>query len=227
MAVLYDRSVTWRAGRRDGQQDRVADRLHDAVRRHAPARSTRSATCTRARSASWRPRSASRTRSPQGAVGRPVARPDRRGRGRVQLPGARSAPVLADRQAALDRRDGRARVRRRDGRARRPDGRRRRVQAPGAADRQARAADGGRRLPVPAPPAGLGARRMTGDSASAVRAIAAGAGGIAVRRRHADRQPRRRHAARARGPARRPADRRRGHAAHAPAAGRATASRRG
>ena len=43
-------------------------------------------------------------------VGRPVAGPDRRGRGRVQLPGARPAAVLADRQAALDRRGGRARA---------------------------------------------------------------------------------------------------------------------
>ena len=47
---------------------------------------------------------------------------------------------------------------RRPGRAGRSDGRRRRVQAPGAADRQARAADGGRRLPVPAPAAGVGTR---------------------------------------------------------------------
>ena len=48
---------------------------------------------------------------PQGAVGRPVARPDRRDRGRVQLPGPRPAAVLADRQAAIDRGDGRARLR--------------------------------------------------------------------------------------------------------------------
>ena len=40
-------------------------------------------------------------------------------------------------------------------RAGRPDGRGRRVQAPGAADRQARAADGRRRLPVPAAAARL------------------------------------------------------------------------
>ena len=42
-----------------------------------------------------------------------------------------------------------------DGRARRPDGRRRRVQAPGAADRQARAADRRRRLPLSAAAARL------------------------------------------------------------------------
>ena len=44
------------------------------------------------------------------------------------------------------------------GRAGGPDGRRRRVQAAGAADRQARAADGRRRLPLSAAPAGVGAR---------------------------------------------------------------------
>ena len=56
----------------------------------------------------------------------------------------------------------------RAGRARRPDGRRRRVQAPGAADRQARAADGRHRLPVPASPAGFGPRVTAdpGDAAS-------------------------------------------------------------
>ena len=47
----------------------------------------------------------------QGAVGRPVAGPDRRDRGRLQLSGPRPAAVLADRQAPLDRGDGRARVR--------------------------------------------------------------------------------------------------------------------
>ena len=40
-------------------------------------------------------------------IGRPVAGPDRRGRRRVQLPGPRPAAVLADRQAAIDRGDGR------------------------------------------------------------------------------------------------------------------------
>ena len=47
------------------------------------------------------------------------------------------------------------------GRAGRPDGRGRRVQAPGAADREARAADRRRRLPVPAAAAGLGRRVLT------------------------------------------------------------------
>ena len=50
-----------------------------------------------------------------------------------------------------------------DGRAGRPDGRGRRVQAPGAADREARAAHGRRRLPVPAAAAGLGGRSRWAD----------------------------------------------------------------
>ena len=137
---------------------------------------------------------------PQGAVRRPVAGPDRRDRGRVQLPRARPAAVLADRQAALGRRGRRAGLRPGDGRAGRPDGRGRRVQAPGPADRQARAADRRRRLPVSAPPAGLGARARRPS-----------AGRHAVRRRDADRQPRRRHAPRARGAAGRAADRGGGH----------------
>ena len=76
------------------------------------------------------------------------------------LPGARPAPVLADRQAALDRGAGRssgfdpALVERVDRMVADV-----RVQAPGAADREARAADGRRRLPLPAAPAGLARRR--------------------------------------------------------------------
>ena len=81
-------------------------------------------------------------------------------------PRARPAAVLADRQAALGRRGRGARASTREtGRAGRPDGRGRRVQAPGAADRQARAADGRRRLPVPAAAAGLGARVSEAASA--------------------------------------------------------------
>ena len=52
-------------------------------------------------------------------------------------------------------------LRARAGRAGGPDGRRRRVQAPGAADRQARAADGRRRLPLSAAPAGLARARLS------------------------------------------------------------------
>ena len=147
-----------RPRRRDGQQDRVAHRLHDAVRRLGlRVQPDRRPVQEPGPPAGGRARRARRDR-PQGAVGRPVARPDRRDRGRVQLPGPRPAAVLAGRQAPVDRGDGRARVRPGDGRAGRPDDRRRRVQAPGAADRQARAADGGRRLPVPAAPAGLAPR---------------------------------------------------------------------
>ena len=74
-----------------------------------------------------------------------------------------------------------ARVRRGDGRAGRPDGRGRRVQAPGPTDRQARAADRRRRLPVPASPAGIVAR---------VTAAGSGTRRRPVRRRDADREPR-------------------------------------
>ena len=122
----------------------------------------------------------------QGPVGRPVARPDRRGRGRVQLPAARSTAVLADRQAALDRRGRGARVRSRAGRAGRPDGGGRRIQAPGPADRQARAADRRRRLPVPASAAGLGAgvsrrdagRGVASSGGAASADAAASSGGV-------------------------------------------------
>ena len=144
MAVLYDRSVhVGRARRRDRQQDRVADRLHDAVRRQRvrlqpdrrpvqepgpPARRRRSACPTR---------SSARRRRP--TCGR--ARPTR------PRPGS-AIPVLDrllfwridkrrsdEEMAALGLRSG-------AGRAGRPDDRDLRVQAPGPADRQARAADG-------------------------------------------------------------------------------------
>ena len=48
---------------------------------------------------------------PQGAVGRPVAGPDRRGGGRLQLPRARPPAVLDDRPAAHGRRAGGAGLR--------------------------------------------------------------------------------------------------------------------
>ena len=70
---------------------------------------------------------------------------------------------------------GRDGLRPRDGRARRPDGRGRRVQAPGAADREARAADRGRGLPLPA--ATARARRRGPDGGRARRAVATPAGG--------------------------------------------------
>ena len=96
----------------------------------------------------------------------------------VQLSRARSVAVLAHRQAPLDRRGRRARLRAGPRRAGRSDGRRRRVQAPGAADRQARAADGGRRLPVPAPAAGVGTRVIGGDAGEGAPSGDAGRGAV-------------------------------------------------
>ena len=100
-----------RARRRDRQQDRVAHRLHDALRRLGlrvqPDRRPLQEPGPPARGRHRRPG----RDHPQGAVGRPVARPDRRDRGRVQLSRARPAALLADRQAPLDRGDGRARLR--------------------------------------------------------------------------------------------------------------------
>ena len=226
MTVLYDRSVTWRRPRRrDRQQDRVAHRLHDAVRRQRlrlqpdrrpvqepgpPAVGRPSACPTR-----------SSARRPRPTCGR--ARPTRP---RSASPTRRSTGSCSgwSTSGARSTRWSRMGFDRGDGRAGRPDGRGRRVQAPGAADRQARAADGGRRLPLPAAAAGLGAvttpvtRRPTRSTAGARR--------HAVRRRHADRQPRRRHAPGARGAARGAADRRRGHAAHPRGCWTATGSRR-
>ena len=103
-----------RAGRRDRQQDRVAHRLHDPVRRHAPAPSTRSATCTRARSASWRRRSACPTRS-SARRRRPTcgpARPTRPRRG-FSYPELDRLLFWLDRQAPLARRARRDGLRRR------------------------------------------------------------------------------------------------------------------
>ena len=64
------------------------------------------------------------------------------------------------------------------GRAGRPDGRRRRVQAAGAADRQARAADGRRRLPLPAAPAGLRARGVTRSAGGTLYVVATPIGNL-------------------------------------------------
>ena len=162
-----------RARGRHRQQDGDAHRLHDDLRRRGlRVQPDRRPVQEPGPPAGGRPGRPRRDR-PQGAVGRPVARPDRRDRGRLQLSGPRPAPLLAGRQAAFDRGDGRARVRSGDGRAGRPDGRRRRVQAPGAADRQARAADGGRGLPLSAAATGVGARVTAADPK---RGAGAGAG---------------------------------------------------
>ena len=140
-----------RARRRDRQQDRVADRLHDALRRQ------------RLR--------VQPDRRPVQEPGPPAGRRDRRARGdhpqgadrptsgRARPTRARAGsryPVLdrllywrIDKRRSTEELDG-ARLRSGARRAGGPDGRGRRVQAPGAADREARAADGRRRLPVPA-----------------------------------------------------------------------------
>ena len=85
MSVLYDRSVTCAGSSWDGQQDRVAIG-YTTLFGDRPAPSTRSATCTRARCGSSRRRSASRGDHPQGAVRRPLAETDRRGRGGFSYP---------------------------------------------------------------------------------------------------------------------------------------------
>ena len=93
----------------------------------------------------------------QGPVGRPVARPDRRGGGRLLLRRGGPHPVPAGGPAAVARRGRGRRLRARPGRTRRPHGRGLGVQAPGAAHRQDRATHRRHRLPLPAPPAALGA----------------------------------------------------------------------
>ena len=103
-----------RARRGHRQQDRVADRLHDPVRRQRlrlqPGRRPLQDPGAPALAGRGRPR---RDRA-QGAVGRPLAGPDRRGGGRLHLPRARPPPLLDDRPAPE-----RCRARRRSGSTRR------------------------------------------------------------------------------------------------------------
>ena len=208
MAVLYDRSVTW-GGLVVGTGNKtesligyttlfgdsacafnpIGDLYKSQVRQLAggasacPRRSSarrRRPTCGRARPTRARPASAipSSTGSCSGD-GRPA--PIRRGAGRRS--GFDPAMVeRVDRMVAGGR-----------------------VQAPGPADRQARAADGRRRLPLSA-----AASRLDGGYASVATSGSRrpagcptpGRAAAAVRRGDADREPRRRHAAGARGPAR-------------------------
>ena len=183
------------------------------------ARSTRSATCTRARSASWRSRRRARGDHPQGAVGRPVARPDRRERGRVHLPRARPAPVLADRQAALGRRGRRPRLR-----PRRSSGSTGWSPAPSSSARCRRSPSSGRGRPASTTSTRAGGRARRGRDGERPGRLGR-AWRHAVRRRDADREPRRHHVPGPRGAARRAAYRGRGHARDAAAARPRTRSR--
>ena len=189
MAVLYDRSVTWRGlvvgtGNKTESLIGYTTLFGDNACAFNPIGDLYKSQVRQLAAAIGVPDAIVR----QGAVGRPVAGPDRRERGRLQLSGARPPAVLADRQAPLDRGARRRRASPAEP-VERVDrvGRRRRVQAPGPADRQARAADRRRRLPLPAPSSGspVGRRRpqsLDGDGRR-----------DALRRRDADRQPRRRH----------------------------------
>ena len=111
MAVLYDRSVTWGGlvvgtgnktesligyttlfGDSASAFNPIGDLYKSQIRQLAVALGVPDAIVRKA------------------ADRRPVAGPDRRDRGRVQLPGPRPAALLADRQAAVARGDGRARA---------------------------------------------------------------------------------------------------------------------
>ena len=159
MMVLYDHSVTWRgAGGGHRQQDRDAHRLHHPVRATAPAPSTPSATSTRRQ-----------VRQLSAAIGVPDAI-IRKAPSADLWPGQTDESEVGFSYAEVDRIlfrlvDRRRSHRRGGGRrlrpgargAHRPHGRGRRVQAPGAAHRQARAAHGRHRLPLPAAAAALDA----------------------------------------------------------------------
>ncbi len=176
-----------------------------------------------------RPRRSGRHRS-QGAVGRPVARPDRRDRGRVQLPGPRPDPVLADRQAPLDRGDGGTRVRRRTW----SSGSTGWSRAPSSSARCRRSPSSARARPGSTTSTRAGARgRPERDRTSGGDRSGGGdrpgrwARRDPVRRGDTDREPRRHHAAGPRDPADGSAHRRRGHAAHPAACSAITGSRPG
>ena len=104
MSVIYDRSVdVRRARRRDGQQDGVADRLHDALRRQRVRVQPDRRPVQEPGPPAGRGDGRAAPDHRQGPERRPLAGPDRRGRGLVQLPAARPDPVLADRPAARAR----------------------------------------------------------------------------------------------------------------------------
>ena len=133
----------------------------------APAPSTRSATSTRPRCASSRWPSACPTRSSRKAPSADLwpGQTDEAEAGFTYHELDRLLFWMIDRRRSADRARG-ARLRRGDRRAGRADGGRVGVQAPGAADGEARAAHGRRRLPLPAP----AARQRPAVSAAAERA---------------------------------------------------------
>ncbi len=163
MMVLYDRSVTWRGlvigtgnktetligyttlfGDSASAFKPIADLYKTQVRQLSVAMGVPDAVVRKAPSADLWPGQTDETE-----VG-------------FSLRDHRPHPVPAGGWPSLHRRGGRGGLRAGDGRAGRPDGRGRRVQAPDAADRQARAAHGGHRLPLPASPAPLdGCLRQT------------------------------------------------------------------
>ena len=219
MAVLYDRSVTWGGlvvgtGNKTESLIGYTTLFGDSACGIQPDRRPVQEPDP---PAGGRARRARRDR-PQGTDRRPVARPDRRDRGRFQLPGARSAAVLADRQAALDRGDGRARLRTRPS----SNGSTGWSREPSSSARSRRSPSSGRGRPGSTTSTRGGGRgRRAGDGRGVRRARSGhgdrgvGDGRRAVRGRHPDREPGRRHSPGARGPAGRAAHRRRGHAPHA------------
>ena len=220
MAVLYDRSVTFGGPRRgDGQQDRVADRLHDVVRRlrlrlqpdrgsvqepgppagrgdrragRDRAQGPEAPTCGRARRTRTREGSATRSSTGSSSGGSTSAARSRRWSRWASMPPRSSAWTGWSRAPSSS-------------------GRSRRSPSSAADDR------GG--LPLPTSPARLDTRLTRADAeGAATRRADPAAGGTLYMLRPRDRQPGRRDHPGARDPARGPADRRRGHPPHPPPA---------
>ena len=215
MAVLYDRSVTWGGlvvG--TGNKTEVADRLHDALRRRRlrlqPDRRPLQEPGPPARRRHRRP---GRDR-PQGAVGRPVAGPDRRDRGRLHYPDLdrllfwrvdkrRSTDELV--ALGFDAGDW-------------SSGSTGWSPRPSSSGRFRRSRSSGRGRPASTTSIHGGGRARPATLTDGRSAERRPRRRHAVRRRDADRQSRRHHASGARGPATVDADRGRGHAPHAAAA---------
>ena len=207
-----------RARRRDGQQDRVADRLHDAVRRHGVRLQPDRRPVQEPGPPDLPPRSASPRRS-SARRRRPTCGPARPTRPRPASPtpsstgccsgGSTSAarPRSWSRWASIARRWSAS-----TGWSR----------APSSSARCRRSRSSGRGRPASTTSTRGGGRARPDPERWPPRAPR-----HAVRRRDADRQPRRRHPPGARGPARRAADRGRGHAAHPAPPGAVRRSRRG